>query len=169
MNFSLPILMAQRNARSIPLDKTSADYLNHLTSLSISDLTTLPNQLLSPNRPSLILRSVRALSKRSHKSIATAATELDNLSTQLPALEAHSRSLNSAIPALESRRRRTFADKYRKPNDSSNPVLACARRNALSSLSRNVDRVSSHHSSCPPSSAPPPCLQRPARTTVCAL
>jgi hypothetical protein len=126
-------------ARSMPLDKTSADYLNHLTSLSISDLTTTEPAALAQSSQS-ILRSVRALSKRSHKSIATAATELDNLSTQLPALEAHSRSLNDAIPALESRAA-AFADKYRKPNDSSNPVLA-ARRNALL-LSRNVDRVSS--------------------------
>jgi hypothetical protein len=123
----------------MPLDKTSSDYLNHLTSLPISDLTTVEPASLAQSSQS-ILRSIRALSKRSHKNITAAATELSNLSTQLPSLEAHSKNLNDAIPALESRAA-AFAEKYRKPNDPSNPVLA-ARRNALL-LSRNVDRLSS--------------------------
>jgi conserved oligomeric Golgi complex subunit 8 len=127
------------SASPAPSDHTTTAYLNHITSLSVPDLTTTEPASLAQSSQS-ILRSIRALSKRSHKSITTAATELSDLSTELPALETHSRSLNDAIPALESRAA-AFADKYRKPADSANPVLA-ARRNALL-LSRNVDRVSS--------------------------
>jgi hypothetical protein len=120
-------------------DGTTSAYLNRITTLSVSELASTEPASLAQSSQSL-LRSIQALSKRSHKSINTSATELSKLSSILPELYKSSEELRSTFPQLESKAA-AFAEKYRKHGDSSNAVLD-QRRDALL-LSRNVDRVSS--------------------------
>jgi hypothetical protein len=116
---------------------TSTAYINRLTSLSLEELTTTESTSLAQSSQSL-LRSIQALARRSHKSITASATSLSRLATELPSLITESNSLNHALPALESQAA-AFAEKYRKSNEATNPVLK-SRRDALL-LSHNVDRL----------------------------
>lgn len=118
---------------------TTTSYLNRITTLSLSDLTSTEPASLSQSSQSL-LRSLQALSKRSYKSVTTSAFELSSLSSSLPELLRQSNRLIDAVPHLESSTS-AFAEKYRKHSDSSIAVLK-DRQNALL-LAQHVDRISS--------------------------
>ena len=113
---------------------TSA-YLNRLTTLPLSSLTTTEPQSLSHTSHSLLL-SLQALSKRSHKSIIASSTHLSSLSTTLPALASSTADLRDGLPKLDDAAIH-FSENY---NNRSENALLDRRRKALL-LSRNIDRL----------------------------
>ncbi|RMY84071.1 hypothetical protein D0862_11512 [Hortaea werneckii] len=115
--------------------QTTTTYLNRLTTLSLSDLTsTEPASLLHAAQSHL--RNLQALSKRSHKAVITSSTHLSELSTLLPTVEQQSATLHNELPQLETAATE-FAQKYDRSTE--NAVLDRRKRAML--LSRNVDRV----------------------------
>ncbi|KAI7537139.1 hypothetical protein KC331_g11081 [Hortaea werneckii] len=115
--------------------QTTTTYLNRLTTLSLSDLTsTEPASLLHAAQSHL--RNLQALSKRSHKAVITSSTHLSELSTLLPTVEQQSATLHNELPELETAAT-AFAQKYDRSTE--NAVLDRRKRAML--LSRNVDRV----------------------------
>ncbi|KAI7179013.1 hypothetical protein D0869_11224 [Hortaea werneckii] len=115
--------------------QTTTTYLNRLTTLSLSDLTsTEPASLLHTAQSHL--RNLQALSKRSHKAVITSSTHLSELSTLLPTVEQQSAALHNELPELETAAT-AFAQKYDRSTE--NAVLDRRKRAML--LSRNVDRV----------------------------
>ncbi|KAI6909932.1 hypothetical protein KC334_g3737 [Hortaea werneckii] len=115
--------------------QTTTTYLNRLTTLSLSDLTsTEPASLLHAAQSHL--RNLQALSKRSHKAVITSSTHLSELSTLLPTVEQQSTTLHNELPELETAAT-AFAQKYDR--NTENAVLDRRKRAML--LSRNVDRV----------------------------
>ncbi|KAI7085008.1 Dor1-domain-containing protein [Hortaea werneckii] len=115
--------------------QTTTTYLNRLTTLSLSDLTsTEPASLLHAAQSHL--RNLQALSKRSHKAVITSSAHLSELSTLLPTVEQQSTALNNELPQLETAAT-DFAQKYDRSTE--NAVLDRRKRAML--LSRNVDRV----------------------------
>jgi hypothetical protein len=126
-------------SRPLATDPTTSSYLNRLTTLSLSDLSTTEPASLAQSSHSL-LRSLQALSKRSHKSIISSATHLSQLSSTIPSLYEQTTALQDALPPLESSAT-DFAQKYRKSVEVENEVLA--RRGKALLLSQNADRISS--------------------------
>ncbi|KXT05777.1 hypothetical protein AC578_1027 [Pseudocercospora eumusae] len=119
-----------------PRDPHTAAYLSRLSTLSFADLTTNePASLLHSAQSHL--RSLQALSKRSHKAVISSSSHLANLSSLLPAFASQAETLQRHIPDLEHAAS-DFAAKYDR--SSENAVLDRRKRAAL--LSRNVDRVS---------------------------
>ena len=116
-------------------DTTTSTYLNRLTTLPLSFLTTTEPQSLSQTSHSLLL-SLQALSKRSHKSIIASSTHLSTLSTTLPALASSTADLRDALPKLDDAAIH-FSENYN--NRSENPLLDRRRKALL--LSRNIDRL----------------------------
>jgi hypothetical protein len=111
-------------------------YLNRLSSLSLSDLTsTEPASLLYSTQSHI--RNLQALSKRSHKAIISSSSHLAKLQDLLPVFNEKAGSLKEELPGLESAAS-GFAKKYDRSAD--NEVLDRRKRAML--LSRNVDRVS---------------------------
>jgi hypothetical protein len=117
-------------------DPTTNAYLNRLTTLPLSSLTSTEPQSLSQTTHSL-LRSLQALSKRSHKSIIDSSTHLSTLSTTLPVLAQSTASLRDALPKLDDAAIH-FSETY---NTRAENALLDRRRKALL-LSRNIDRLS---------------------------
>ena len=114
----------------------TVNYLNRLSTLSLSDLTsTEPASLLQAAQSHL--RNLQALSKRSHKAIIESSSHLSNLTSILPSLESQTEELHDGIPELESAAT-SFATKYDRSTE--NAVLDRRKRAML--LSRNIDRVS---------------------------
>lgn len=114
----------------------TASYLNRLSTLSLSNLTsTEPTSLLQAAQSHL--RNLQALSKRSHKAIIESSSHISNLNTLLPSLESQAQDLHDGIPELESAAA-SFAAKYDRSTE--NAVLD--RRKKAMLLSRNIDRVS---------------------------
>jgi hypothetical protein len=116
-------------------DKTTSAYLNRLTTLPLSSLTTTEPQSLSQTSHSLLL-SLQALSKRSHKSIIASSTHLSTLRSTLPALASSIADLRDALPKLDDAAIH-FSENY---NNRSENALLDRRRKALL-LSRNMDRL----------------------------
>lgn len=117
-------------------DPNTSSYLNRLTTLPLSSLTTSEPQSLSQTTHSLLL-SLQALSKRSHKAIIDSSTHLSTLSTTLPVLAQSTASLRDALPKLDDAAIH-FSETY---NTRSENALLDRRRKALL-LSRNIDRLS---------------------------
>ena len=114
----------------------TVNYLNRLSTLSLSDLTsTEPTSLLQSAQSHL--RNLQALSKKSHKAIIESSSHLSNLTSILPSLESQTEELHDGIPELESAAT-NFATKYDRSTE--NAVLDRRKRAML--LSRNIDRVS---------------------------
>ncbi|KAM0718517.1 hypothetical protein Q7P37_005587 [Cladosporium fusiforme] len=117
-------------------DNQIATYLNALSTLSLSDLTsTEPASLLHSAQSHV--RNLQALSKRSHKAIISSSSHLENLRDLLPEFGEKAGQLREELPELEGAASR-FAQKYDRSMD--NEVLESRKRAML--LSRNVDRVS---------------------------
>lgn len=113
-----------------------ANYLNRLSTLSLSDLTsTEPASLLQSAQSHI--RNLQALSKRSHKAVISSSTHLVSLTSLLPRIESQATELHDDLPELETAAS-DFASKYERSTE--NAVLDRRKRAML--LSRNVDRVS---------------------------
>lgn len=126
---------AQNAARQSNSDTVTSSYLSRLTTLPLAALTTSEQQSLAQTSQS-VLRSLQALSKRSHKPIISSAEHLSNLRTTLPKLGQHAGEISKEIPALDTAAQR-FANKYSKTSEN---ALLERRRKAML-LSRNIDRV----------------------------
>jgi hypothetical protein len=118
-----------------PHDSTASAYLNRLSTLPLSSLTTTEPQSLSQTSHSLLL-SLQALSKRSYKATIASATHLSTLSTTLPALAQSTADLRDALPKLDDAAIH-FSENY---NTRSENAMLDRRRKALL-LSRNIDRL----------------------------
>lgn len=114
-----------------------SSYLDHLTGLSLSSLTSAESQTLSQSKSSVLL-SLQSLSKRSHNSIISSCTHLSNLGTELYLVTESTASLRESLPQLDKAAIR-FSESY---NTRSENAALEHRRTALL-LSRNVDRISS--------------------------
>ncbi|KAH6621823.1 Dor1-like family-domain-containing protein [Boeremia exigua] len=131
----VPHFDAHGQQRPSPTDAVTNAYLARLTTLPLDALTTSEQQSLSQSAQS-VLRSLQALSKRSHKPIISSADRLQHLQDTLPQIGRNAATVQAELPKLETAAQ-TFADKYSKSGD--NPILE-KRRNAML-LSRNIDRV----------------------------
>ncbi|KAK5130094.1 hypothetical protein LTR08_002482 [Meristemomyces frigidus] len=119
-------------------DPQTSTYLTRLSTLSLSALTTTePASLLHAAQSHL--RSLQALSKRSHQAVIASSVHLANLSTLLPTLGSQAEELRDELPGLEEAAT-TFAEKYDRHTAEENVVLDRRKRALL--LSRNMDRVS---------------------------
>jgi len=130
--------LASAHARSLPptSNAQATAYLNRLSTLSLSDLTsTEPASLLYSSQSHT--RNLQALSKRSHKAIISSSSHLGKLQDLLPAFSEKAGQLRDELPGLENAAS-GFAKKYDRSAD--NEVLDRRKRAML--LSRNVDRVS---------------------------
>lgn len=116
-------------------DAATNAYLARLTTLPLDALTSSEQQSLSQSSQS-VLRSLQALSKRSHKPIITSNDHLLHLRDTLPQIAQNAATVQAELPKLESAAQK-FADKYSKSNE--NPILDRRRKAML--LSRNIDRV----------------------------
>lgn len=116
-------------------DQITTAYLTRLTTLSLGSLTTTEPASLTQSSQS-VLRSLQALSKRSHRSVILATDHLSNLSSLLPSVNTQAASLKDGLPAVESAAS-DFAKKYDR--NTENAVLDRRKRAML--LNRNVDRV----------------------------
>ncbi|KAF2119364.1 Dor1-like family-domain-containing protein [Lophiotrema nucula] len=117
-------------------DAVTSTYLSRLTTLPLTALTSSEQQSLSQSSQS-ILRSLQALSKRSHKPIISSADHLAHLRDTLPAIGHHVGTVQTELPKLESAAQH-FSEKYSKSTE--NAILDRRRKAML--LARNVDRVS---------------------------
>lgn len=119
-----------------PTDPVTNAYLSRLTTLPLAALTSSEQHSLSQSSQS-VLRSLQALSKRSHKSIITSTDQLHHLRDTLPQLGKDASTIQAELPKLETAAQ-TFAEKYSKSSD--NAILDRRRKAML--LARNIDRVS---------------------------
>lgn len=117
-------------------DAVTAQYLSRLTTLPLVALTSSEQHSLSQSSQS-ILRSLQALSKRSHKPIISSTDHLAHLKETLPHIGQDAGKVQTELPELETAAQR-FSDKYSK--SSENAILDRRRKAML--LSRNIDRVS---------------------------
>ncbi|KAJ4350008.1 uncharacterized protein N0V89_008629 [Didymosphaeria variabile] len=124
------------HARPPPNDATTNAYLTRLTTLPLAALTSSEPQSLSQSTQS-VLRSLQALSKRSHKPIISSTDHLAHLRHVLPTIGHDAGTLQQELPKLESAAQ-SFSQKYSK--SAENAILNRRRKAML--LARNVDRVS---------------------------
>lgn len=123
------------SSSSVHPDATS--YLSHLTSLSLSALSTTETQSLAQALNTNLL-SLQALSSRSHRAVITTSNALSTLGEYLPALTSSASNLRNGVPDLDEKAV-AFSQRYSKSN-TENAVLDRRKRALL--LSRNVDRIS---------------------------
>ncbi|OTB01491.1 hypothetical protein M426DRAFT_323383 [Hypoxylon sp. CI-4A] len=116
-------------------DPVALEYLSSLASMPLSQLDGSEQQSLAQSSHSLHL-SLQALSKKSHKSIISSASNHSHLRTTLPVLATSTSDLANAIPKLDNEAVR-FSTTYHKSGD--NEVLNARKRALL--LSRNVERL----------------------------
>jgi hypothetical protein len=124
------------HTRPSPNDALTNAYLSRLTTLPLAALTSSEQQSLSQSSQS-ILRSLQALSKRSHKPIISSADHLLHLRNTLPQIGHDAATVHAELPELDTAAQR-FSDKYSRGTD--NAILDRRRKAML--LSRNIDRVS---------------------------
>jgi hypothetical protein len=121
--------------RPSPRDAVTNTYLARLTTLPLAALTSSEQHSLSQSSQS-VLRSLQALSKRSHKPIISSTDHLAHLRDTLPQLGRDAGTIHAELPRLESAAQK-FSEKYSK--SAENAILDRRRKAML--LSRNVDRV----------------------------
>jgi hypothetical protein len=121
--------------RPSPTDAVTNAYLTRLTTLPLDALTSSEQQSLSQSSQS-VLRSLQALSKRSHKPIISSTDHLLRLRDTLPQIGQNAGTIQAELPKLETAAHK-FADKYSRSGD--NAILDRRRKAML--LSRNIDRV----------------------------
>lgn len=135
-NQNAPNAASEQQALPRTTNAQATTYLNRLSSLSLSDLTsTEPASLLQGTQSHI--RNLQALSKRSHKVIISSSSHLEKLRDLLPGFTEKAGHLKEELPGLEGAAS-GFAKKYDRSAD--NEVLDRRKRAML--LSRNVDRVS---------------------------
>lgn len=129
-------------SRPLPADATVANYLNRLAALSLADLASSEPSSLAHSSQSL-LRSLQALSKRSHKAVINATSQISDLALQLPQLYSSASSLQNTLPSLESSTS-SFASKYKRTSSEDDELAdILTRRKKALLLSQNADRISS--------------------------
>jgi hypothetical protein len=121
--------------RRSPADAVTNTYLSRLTTLPLAALTCSEQQSLSQSSQS-ILRSLQALSKRSHKPIISSTDHLLHLRKTLPQIGQDAATIQAELPKLESAAQK-FSEKYSR--GAENAILDRRRKAML--LSRNIDRV----------------------------
>jgi hypothetical protein len=121
--------------RPSPTDSVTNTYLARLTTLPLDALTSSEQHSLSQSSQS-VLRSLQALSKRSHRPIISATDHLLHLRETLLQLGKDAGVIQAELPKLETAAQK-FSEKYNK--SSENAILDRRRKAML--LSRNVDRV----------------------------
>jgi hypothetical protein len=132
----IPYLDAKdTQSRPSPKDAVTNTYLARLTTLPLAALTSSEQHSLSQSSQST-LRSLQALSKRSHKPIISSTDHLLQLRQTLPQLGRDAGTIQAELPKLETAAQK-FSEKYSK--SSENAILDRRRKAML--LSRNVDRV----------------------------
>ena len=117
-------------------DPVTAKYLNRISTLPLSALTSSEPQSLAQATHSTLL-SLQALSARSNATIVTSSDHLSSFTTTLPQLANEVGALQDGIPKLDERAVE-FASKYSR--GAENEVLG--RRNKALLMARNVDRLS---------------------------
>lgn len=118
-------------------DATTAQYINRLLTLSLQSLSTTEPQALAQSSH-LNLRSIQALSNRSHGAFVVSADNLSTLSDALPRLARETQELRLAVPSLDAEAVQ-FSQKYSK-TAGYNATLE--RRKKAMQLAKNVDRLS---------------------------
>src|SRR5690242_955568 len=124
-----------QHQRPSPPDAATNAYLTRLTTLPLDALASSEQQSLAQSSQS-VLRSLQALSNRSHRPIITSTDHLQRLQDTLPQIGRHAATIQAELPKLETAAQQ-FADRYSKSGD--NPILERRRKAML--LSRNIDRV----------------------------
>jgi hypothetical protein len=133
----IPYFDAQdAQSRPSPTDVVTNTYLARLTTLPLAALTSSEQQSLLQSSQS-ILRSLQALSKRSHKPIISSTDHLIHLRNTLPQIGQDAGTVQAELPKLETAAQK-FSEKYSRGAD--NAILDRRRKAML--LSRNMDRVS---------------------------
>lgn len=125
------------NTQPSSRDLVTTNYLNRLTTLPLSALTSSEPQALAQSTHSISL-SLQGLSTRSHASIIASSDHLSNLRTALPAIAATTSTLQEDLPALDTAALH-FSETYNKHSTTPNILLENRRKALL--LSRNVDRL----------------------------
>jgi hypothetical protein len=133
----IPYFDAQEaHLRPLPTDAVTNSYLARLTTLPLAALTSSEQHSLLQSSQSIV-RSLQALSKRSHKPIISSTDHLLHLRETLPQLGNDAAKIQAELPKLETAAQ-SFASKYSKSTE--NAILDRRRKAML--LSRNIDRVS---------------------------
>lgn len=122
--------------RPIESDRTTLNYLDRLSTLSLSDLGTTESEALEYDSQSS-LRSLQVLAKRSYKSVDTADEALSSLRTEVPKAAQDATALQAALPNVEKGATK-FAQKYNRLSDNA----TLDRRKRILRLGDNVDRIS---------------------------
>ncbi|KAI9871893.1 MAG: hypothetical protein M1830_002302 [Pleopsidium flavum] len=117
-------------------DLVTSRYLDRLSTLPLTSLTSIEAQSLAQSSHSIVL-SLQALTTRSHKSVIASSDHLSNLRTELPLLAVEAEKLQNAIPALNGEAS-LFSSMYSKSVEN---TLLDRRKKALL-LARNADRMS---------------------------
>lgn len=113
------------------------NYLSHLTTLHLADLTTKEPQALAQalDRKNLLLKT---LASRSHKAVINSSDNLSTLPSALDEITSNAKSLKDAVPQLDEEALR-FSAAYSKTT-TENRLLD--RRKRATHLSRTVDKIS---------------------------
>ncbi|MCJ1275423.1 hypothetical protein MMC21_003226 [Puttea exsequens] len=134
----VPYFETSVSSRPLPRvqDHITTKYLNRLSTLPLSSLTTSEPQSLAQSSHSTLI-SLQSLSARSNSAIVASSDHLSSLRTSLPHLAAEAESLRNEIPKLDEQAVR-FTEKYTRSQE--NEVLDRRKRALL--MARNVDRLS---------------------------
>lgn len=117
-------------------DPTTSKYLNRLSTLSLSSLTSQEPQSLVQSSHSTIL-SIQSLSSRSNAAIIASSDHFSSLQQTLPLLAEAAERLQDEVPKLDESAA-TFSTTYSRSTE--NEVLDRRKRALL--LERNADRLS---------------------------
>ena len=125
-------------SRSVPKlpDSITSKYLNRLSTLTLSSLTSSEPQSLAQSSHTTLL-SLQSLSARSNSALVASSDHLSSLSNSLPELAAEAEKLRNEIPRLDEQAV-AFSERYSRSGE--NEVLD--RRKKALSMARNVDRLS---------------------------
>ena len=117
-------------------DPVTAKYLNRLSTLPLSSLTTTEPQSLAQTSHTTLL-SLQSLSARSNGVIVASAEHLSSLSEILPTLIKEAKTLQDDVPKLDEQ---TIAFSTKYSRSAENEVLD--RRKKALLMEQNVDRLS---------------------------
>ena len=134
----VPYFDTPASTRPVPSvsDPVTAKYLNRLSTLPLTSLTSTEPQSLAQSSHTTLL-SLQSLSARSNPAIVASSDHLSSLRTSLPQLAAEAESLRNEIPKLDEEAV-AFSEKYSR--SAENEVLD--RRKKALLMARNVDRLS---------------------------
>ncbi|KAL8947783.1 MAG: hypothetical protein Q9222_005968 [Ikaeria aurantiellina] len=134
----VPYLDQRSTSESIPTstDRTTTQYLSHLSTLPLSSLTIQEPQSLAQSAHSTLL-SIQSLSSRSHAAVIASSDHFASLQNTLPRLAEEAQELQNDIPKLDGR----VADFSTTYSRSIENEMLDRRKQALL-LERNADRLS---------------------------